>query len=270
LPKPIQFTEVSSSGSGFAEYPSARLILIQTGANLGFAGGNNVGLRYALQQGDCDFAWLLNNDTVVKPDALSQMVCRMEENVEAGICGSTLLYYDAPSIVQACGGSVYCKWLARGGNIGNLTKSSELPASKEVERQMAYVIGASMLVRRRFIEQVGLMSEQYFLTFEEIDWVMGAKGRFQLAYSPSSIVYHKEGGALGSHRLSSQRSALSEFYATRNRLLFTRKHYPIALPMVLAAIAISGMHRLLTGRWGNFSALAKGIYRGLTKHVGSE
>ncbi len=66
------------------------MILIQTGANLGFAGGNNVGMRYALARGDFAYVWLLNNDTIIESGALSRMVQRMEKKPEAGMCGSLM------------------------------------------------------------------------------------------------------------------------------------------------------------------------------------
>lgn len=260
VPKPIKFAELDTVDQ--INEREARLLLMQTGANLGFAGGNNVGLRYALAQDDCDFAWILNNDTVVQPDALSCLLQRMAERPDAGICGSTLLYYDDPSKVQAWGGSVYNKWVARGGHLGKLADAGRLPAPDEVEERMAYVVGASMLVRRSFLEQVGLMSEQYFLTFEEIDWATRARGRFELAYAPSSIVYHREGSATGAHRAASNRSALTEFYASRNRILFTRTFHPLAIPSVLAAIGLSALHRLSTLRWKNLRAVLSGAIQG--------
>ena len=260
--KPVPLIEISP-GAGM-QNNDARLVLIQTGANLGFAGGNNVGLRYAMQQGDCDFAWLLNNDTVVCPDALSRLVERMQERPDAGICGSTLLYYHDPSKVQACGGSVYNKWFARGGHIGKLANASPLPDPRDVERKMAYVIGASMLVRRSFLEQIGLMDEQYFLYFEELDWATRAKGHFELAYCPRSIVYHKEGTTIGTYRVTAQQSVLAEFYATRNRILFTRKQYSFAVFTVLCAVSMSAIHRLLNRRWDNLGALVRGTLQGLT------
>jgi GT2 family glycosyltransferase len=262
--KPLPFVEISSARMDVLHQYDTRLVLIQTGANLGFAGGNNVGLRYALGQGDCDFAWLLNNDTIVRPDALWPLVKRMQERPDAGICGSTLLYYHDSSKVQAWGGSIYNKWVARGGHIGKLADAAQMPEPQDIEPQMAYVIGASMLVRRSFLEQVGLMDEEYFLYFEELDWAARAKGHFRLAYCPSSIVYHKEGRSIGSHRVTAQQSVLAEFYATRNRILFTRKYYPFALLTVLASVAASAIHRLFSRRWGNFLAVVRGALQGVT------
>lgn len=265
IPKPIAFAEIGSEAAGKDSWDStAPLWLMQTRENLGFAGGNNAALRYALSRGDCDFAWILNNDTVVRRDALSQLVHRMQERPEAGICGSTLLYYDDPSKAQAFGGAVYNKWFARCGCIGSMADAAQLPEAEEIERTMAYVVGASMLVRGSFLERIGLLNEQYFLYFDELDWAARAKGKFQLAYCPQSVVYHREGGIIGTHRTASSRSALSEFYTSRNRILFTRRYHPLALPSVLAAVGVSAAHRLLNLHWRSLNAVIRGFFQGLT------
>ena len=224
--KPIVFADyprvVAEAGGDPALHPP--LVLIQTGANLGFAGGNNVGFRYALTRGEFEYFWLLNNDTVIACDALSHLVNRMQEKPEAGMCGSTLLYYYHPDKVQALGGATYDKWRAISKHIGVFQPASQEMDVDQVESQMAYVIGASMLVSRDFLVKTGLMSEDYFLYYEEIDWACRAKGKYAMAYSPKSRVYHKEGGSIGSSH-TGEASPLSLQMLYRNRLLFVRRHY---------------------------------------------
>lgn len=208
------------------------IAIIRTSENLGFGGGNNVGIRYALSTGDSDYIWLLNNDTVVDPNALSAMVKRMEAVPEAGMCGSTLLYQDDPHKIQSLGGARYLKWAGIGVQIGANGRWPAKVRADSIEKKLSYVSGASILVSRKFLETVGLMEEGYFLYFEEIDWARRAARRFKLAYAPDSIVYHKEGGSIGSSRSGSRRSPQSFFWLTRSRLLFTAKHHPEALPSV--------------------------------------
>ena len=246
--KPIFVAEQSASKKYVdSANAGAPLVLIQTGSNLGFAGGNNAGLRYALAQGDCEFAWLLNSDTVVAPEALSRLVERMSERPEAGICGSTLADYWDENRVQACGGASYNRWFAKGTALGAGVQLDDLPDPKTIEQLLSYVIGASMLVRRSFLQQIGFLNEEYFLYFEEIDWATRASGKFSLAYSAASVVYHKEGRSIGSSLERSRRSLLSEHYTARNRLLFTRRYYPSLFPFVAGIVALTGLHRLLTG-----------------------
>jgi GT2 family glycosyltransferase len=263
-PKPISFLRIERGEQVSLQARSETLFLVQTGANLGFASGNNVGLRLALDAGDLDYAWLLNNDTVVEPGALSSLVATMQERPDVGICGSTLLYYNSPRTVQALGGSTYSRWTARGGCIGRGQALDQAPGSQAVERQMQLVYGASMFVRCSFLEQIGLLNESYFLYFEENDWAARAKGRFTLAYCPESVVYHKEGASIGSSEVKGKRrSGLSERFASRNRILFTKTYYPAALASVLLAMLASAFHRLATGQIRNFAMLICGIGSGL-------
>ena len=201
-----------------------QLILIDTQANLGFAGGNNVGIRYALAQG-FDYIWLLNNDTVVDKHAAAELLQRMMADTRIGMCGSTIFYHDRPNTVQCLGGSRFDVRSAVGAPIGFGPKPNPLPSIQEVERQLGHISGASMMVSRPFLEAVGLMEESYFLYFEEIDWAIRAEGMFTLGWAPLSYVWHKEGASIGSSHRSRPSDKSLSFICT-NRLKFTRKHVP--------------------------------------------
>lgn len=229
-------------------HTSERLTIIRTGDNLGFAGGNNVGLRYIMARGDYGFVWLLNNDTVIRPDALSRILARMKEMPGAGICGSTLVYYDKPELVQALGGASYNPILASNANLGKFSKLGESIDRAWVEKNMSYVIGASMLISRRFLDLVGLMNESYFLYFEELDWAERSKGKFGLAYAPESVVYHKEGGSAGTTSASCNGSNVSDYFALSNRVAFTSRYYPWFLPGVYVGLLLALFNRLKRGK----------------------
>ncbi|HXS75893.1 MAG TPA: glycosyltransferase family 2 protein [Terracidiphilus sp.] len=261
-PKPIPFLTMGPAIPKDLAGRNERLFLIQIGENLGFAGGNNVGLRIALDTGDLDYAWLLNNDTAVDPKALLHLVGRMEENPDSGICGSALLYYDDGKTVQALGGARYDWWTARVHHVGCGLKMDKAPPRQEVEQQLDYIVGASMLIRRAFLEDVGLMSERYFLFFEEIDWITRAKGRYQLVYSPESIVYHKQGKSTGEGSATSGQDDVAGLYGPRNRILYTRTHRPIALALVVPSVMASAAYRLLTGQFASFKRLISGAVAG--------
>lgn len=216
-----------SKGSGKA-WP---LTIIQTGGNLGFAGGNNVGLRYIQAIGDGDFVWLLNNDTVVKPDSLTWMVKRMEENPRAGICGSFMPYYSDPNRIWTSGGGLYNRWLAKSRSIDVGKQVCQASTREDVEKKMFFVAGASMLVTKGFLNAVGLMSEEYFLYFEEPDWSMRGMKNYSLAYAPESIVYHKVG--------ASTENKVTMYYMFRNQLLFTKKFFPEAYFIVYVRVVIN-------------------------------
>jgi len=133
--KPIRYVqydrkEAESGGKPWAD--DIRLILIQTSANLGFAGGNNVGFRYALARDDFAYIWLLNNDTVIRPDALIKLVMKIKEKPKIGMCGSTLLYYHDPELIQAAGGGHYNKWLGTTRHLAAFKSSDETVDDKDI------------------------------------------------------------------------------------------------------------------------------------------
>jgi GT2 family glycosyltransferase len=114
---------------------------------------------------------------------------------------------------------------------------------------MNYVEGASMLVSRQFLIEVGLLCEDYFLYFEEADWAIRAEGRFRPGYAPKSIVYHKVGGSIGTSSNPASKSITCDYFNIRNRLLFTRRFYPAALPTVWLVIVGALLLRLFLGKW---------------------
>jgi GT2 family glycosyltransferase len=228
----------------------SQLVLIKIGANLGFAGGNNIALRYVLKWNDFSYVWLLNNDTVITENALVNLIKHMKTNSKLGLCGSTLVYFNKPNTVQALGGAVYNKWLGRARHIGAMQEFHEDNYDVQaVEKQMQYVVGASMLVAKSFLQDVGLLCEEYFLYFEELDWAVRAKDKFALGYAADSIVYHKEGGSIGSNNSGQERSLKSDYYGIRNRLLFTQKHYPEAIFTVYLGLIVTLFNRI---RWRQY------------------
>lgn len=261
VPKPVAYVQYDRAAAEAGGEPSDRstpLVLIRAGANLGFAGGNNVALRYLLARGDREFVWLLNNDTVVHPEALGRLVEEAQRSPDIGLVGSRLLYYDAPDVVQTLGGARYNRWLALSHHIGALAPASRPMSREEVVRRMDYVVGASMLVTRRFLEDVGLLAEDYFLYFEELDWAMRARGRFRLAYAPDSVVYHKEGRSIGGEgRDPRNKSWTSDYHFIRNRILFTRRFMPLSLPTVYLALAVAMLRRAGRRQWGRAWMIAK-------------
>ncbi len=220
------------------------ITLIQTGDNLGFAGGNNIGIKYALLDDRCEYVWVLNNDTVVDKHALSALVERCEQNKKIGMCGSKLVYFHKPSTIQAFGGATYNKWTGAASCIGLGESIDTIVDTELIERTMNYIVGASMLVSRSFIEEVGLMNEEYFLYFEEIDWITRADNKYILGYADKSIVYHKEGASTQANSRSEVYSYAGDIYSTRAKLLYTKKYHPFSLPFIYLTIVIMAIKRL--------------------------
>lgn len=238
---------------------SGTTVLIHTGGNLGYAGGMNAGMRYALAQGDAAYVWVLNNDTVVAPDALSELLIRMRDDPGIGICGSTLIYFHDRQKVQALGGASYLPWRARSVALGAFSAVQQIPVDPaETEERMSYVVGAAMLVSNTFILQVGLMDESYFLYSEEHDWAhRGRRRGFKLGWSPRSRVFHKHGATIGTS--ASGGSSLSLFYLYRNKTLFAARYFPWLLPISLPMLVWDGAKFLLKGKVEKSWAVLRGI-----------
>ena len=193
---------------------------------------------------------------------------------DMGICGSTLLYYNNAQIIQTCGGGTYNKWFGVSRHIGAFGNIKAPINTKSVEAKMDYVVGASMLISKILLNDVGIMSEDYFLYFEDIDWSTRAKNNYILGYAPDSIVYHKEGESSGAGRNSKQKSMLSDYYSIRGRLLFTRKFTPFALPTVYLGLLATIFNRIVRRQYDRVGMIIKlslnyhktdKYYKGLTK-----
>jgi GT2 family glycosyltransferase len=218
--------------------------LIRSGGNLGFAGGCNVGIR-AAGLGTFDFFWFLNTDTVVHRDALRALIRRGQDDARIGMVGSTLRYYDRPDIVQVLGGSLMEPATLVTRHIGAGLRADSLQIDPaQVERQMFYVVGASMLVSRHFIQEIGFMQEDYFLYYEEIDWAMRGREKFQLGYAADSHVFHKSGASS-----SKVLPAFSSNLYYRNRLRFVTRFFPERLGTVRRGLLVELLRHTARGRW---------------------
>jgi len=232
----------------YAENPDVpRIALVLSPSNLGFAGGNNLAYHYAPAGVKAEFVWFLNNDTEVEPDTLSRMTHRMKQDTSIGICGNTIVYAHDRKTVQAFGGAFYHPLT---GFIREIGQGKTWPCAVDanaVEARMRYVSGASALVTSEFINRVGLMCEDYFLYYEEIDWAQRArKAGFRLGYAPQAVIFHKEGVVLGSGR-SARRSMLAEYYGLSGKLTITRRFFPWALPTVYLFSVLQILRRYMQG-----------------------
>jgi len=259
LARPVAFRHVRP-GETVDPVALPPLTILETGANLGYAGGNNAGLRHALRDPATTHFWLLNNDTVIEPTAAAEILACFRGRPSVGMVGSELRYYDRPDLLQMQGGMRFGKWTARGYGIGaGIARGTGLSASA-VEKAMDLVCGASMTVSRPFLDRVGLLEERYFLYYEEIDWAIRNKGKFDLAYCPESIVYHKEGASAGSSAGGEERSPFSEYHLTRSRIIFGRLHFPHLVPAYLAYSTLLAGRRKLRGQHDKARAILRGAF----------
>lgn len=189
----------------------ARVWLIENGANLGFAGGCNIGLAASLERG-ADYVLLLNDDTEVAPDLLRVLVGVAESDDAIGIVGPRIYYFDRPDVIWSAGGTV-----DRLGQPGHLAVDRVDDGTPTAMRDVDYVTGCAMLIKRRVIETVGPLDERFFAYFEETEWCSRARrAGFRTVVVPDGRVWHK---IAASDRGD---SPLYIYLMTRNRLLYLR------------------------------------------------
>ena len=194
-----------------ARFPDIDLIRLDS--NLGYAGGNNAGIRHALNQG-VDAVWLLNNDTVVEPETLDSLVHELYADDRVGCTGSKIYYFDRPDTLWFAGGFVdRTKGLA-----GHIGQDERDVGQHDVMKDVDYITGCSLLVKREIFETVGLLDEDYFLLFEDTDFCSRVqKAGYSSRYVPGSRLWHKVSRSIG------RDSCRYEYYIYRNSLMFVKK-----------------------------------------------
>lgn len=212
--------------------------LVQTGDNLGYAGGNNVGIRFAMNQSDMEYVWVLNNDTEVEPDSLFNMLNYCHSNPDVGICGARLVYYHDRSKLQGLGG-IFNPWFCTSQHFAENEASDKIFDIDNVINSIDYVIGASIFIKNELLVNVGLLCEDYFLYYEEIDLALRSKNKFKLGVSLDSVVYHKEGASTDGGR-----SDLADYCYIKNKLLFVNKFYPEKYFFVWFSLIYSMINRI--------------------------
>jgi GT2 family glycosyltransferase len=194
-----------------ASFPKATIL--ETGENLGFAEGNNVGLRHALAYG-VDYALLLNNDTEVAPDCISLLVDAIENTPRSGVAGPTIYYFDRPTVIWSAGGVI--DWTRGCTRMVGLNEVDRGQFGHNV-RPVDFVTGCALLIKMPVVEQVGLLDPRFFAYYEETEWcVRIARTGFRILHVPQAKIWHKISPA------AREASPQVHYYMTRNRLLLLK------------------------------------------------
>ena len=191
--------------------------VIKNDQNLGFAEGNNVGIRYILANRESKYIFLLNNDTTVKVDFLSQLVKVAEADSSIGMVGPEIHLYDRPEKIHSRGGviNLYTGWHFVGGSF------HRPPYNDDSKFILNYYSGAAVMIRTEVIKKVGAFDPDYFYYTEDVD--LGYRifrAGYKIVCARKSIIYHKEGRSVGGNI----RNPKTAYFETRNALLFVRKH----------------------------------------------
>ncbi|MDT8304025.1 MAG: glycosyltransferase family 2 protein [Sedimentisphaerales bacterium] len=234
-----------------AKYPEIKLF--KSNVNLGFAGGNNLGIR----QANGKYILLLNNDTEVEPGFLEPLVDTLERNPQIGAVSPKIYFHHTENMLQYAGFTPINRYTVRSKGIGH----SEFDRGQyDNDYETAYAHGAAMMVPIRIIREVGLMADIYFLYYEELDWAQRIKDAgYKIHYVHSSVVYHKESVSTG------KSSPLKTYYINRSRILFIRRNFSglSYLISILFLLFISVPKNIITftlkGDFKLLSAYLKGV-----------
>jgi hypothetical protein len=163
--------------------------------NLRFAGGNNAGIRHALEHG-AHYVLLLNNDTIVDTMFLDELIRTAERDSGVGMVGAKVLYYSYPQRIWFAGGKIHwwSAWVAHDGI------REEDRGQHDTERDVDYITGCCLLARRSVIEQIGMLDEHFFMYGEDVDWGLRAqRAGYRLRVQPKAKIWHKVSSSAGGH-----------------------------------------------------------------------
>lgn len=196
------------------KYP--QITFIRSESNLGFAGGNNLGVQAAKG----DYLFFVNNDTEFTENLVTTLVKVLDEHTNTGMVSPKIRYFDQPDMLQYVGFTPMNYYTMRNRCIGQF--ETDKGQYDNTAGQTGYIHGAAMMVRREAIEKAGLMAENFFLYYEEMDWCDHVRrAGYQIWFEPSALIYHKESVSVG------RVSGLKEYFMNRNRLLFIRRNAPL-------------------------------------------
>lgn len=192
-------------------YPG--LVYIKSKQNLGFAGGNNLGIKAAKGE----FLLLLNNDTEITCNLVNVLLTEIRKNPQVGLISPLIKYFDSPDTIQYAGFTTMNYLTCRNVGIGTMEK--DYGQYLKISAETGYCHGAAMMCRRSDLDTVGLMEENYFLYYEELDWCEKFKrsGK-KIWFTGKTSILHKESISVG------KQSTIKAYFMTRNRMLFIRRN----------------------------------------------
>lgn len=235
------------------QFPQIKVI--RSKQNLGFAGGNNLGIQAAKGK----YLFFINNDTLLKPltSDLRPLMNRLESSEKIGMVCPKIRFSWGNQLIQYAGYTPLSPITLRNRSIGY---GEEDHGQYDTPHPTPYAHGAAMMIKREVIEKAGMMPECYFLYYEELDWsMMIRRAGYEIWYEPACTIFHKESQTTG------QQSPLRTFYITRNRLLFAKRNIkggirPLSYLYLIGIVAPKDILKyLFQGRFDLCNATVKGV-----------
>ncbi len=211
------------------KYP--QFSFIRSNENLGFAGGNNLGIL----QSTGDYIFLINNDTVITENLIEKLVSFLDENPSYAMVSPKIHYYDPSTMLQYAGFTKMNFYTGRNKCIGQF--ETDNGQYNKIDKLTYYAHGAAMMLRKNLIDEIGLMPELYFLYYEEMDWCeMFKRAGYKIGICIDALIYHKESLSTGKN------SPLRSYYMSKNRLLFVRRNAKLFQRIIFFFYYISFVH----------------------------
>ncbi len=229
--------------------------LIKAKSNDGFATGNNIGIKYALSQ-KAKYVLLLNNDTIDTKDSIYKMIDKMNNEMDIAVLGCRIMYYDNKELINYYGGTI--NW-----NKGTVSMYGYKEKYKEDGKKFFYcdyITGCCMLIRTDILENTGLLPEEYFMYYEDVDFCAKVKQNgYKLAVLGDSFIFHRTSSSSGG-----EGSPFAIEWNTRNRLVFMKKYKFKMHSYVYFYISriLVGFKYLIHGEKKKLAAMIKGIKNG--------
>lgn len=238
------------------------IVLIENAENLGFAGGNNVGIRHALGQG-FSHVLLLNNDTEVEPDFLGEMMRKFNQNPGLGVVQPLILFLHEPKKIWSAGG----KWIPSLGRAITLGDRAPISDYRFKKSEIDWATGCCMLISGEALLKTGLLNEQYFAYFEDVEWSLRFReAGYGISLAEKAIIYHESGASSKKKNAEGILSPKVFYYHVRNQFLLLKRNKTIGgLIYHLLRFTLWMGYFLLRGRFQKLKSVAKGIRDGLTQ-----
>ncbi len=231
----------TSSKSNYSD--DNQVILIKSNINKGYAFGNNLGIRFALKDPLCNFVWILNNDTVLYNNSLEIMLFSDKWFVNnTGFLGSKLVYYNNPNIIQGFGGKLNNKF----GTVQDVGEGKDVSTILD-KTEIDYPIGASIMLSREMIEKVGLLCDEYFLFYEELDYCQRAKRLgYNFSVESKCLIKHKHAASTQANKF---KSIEIDLISLRSRIIFMKKYFSYNMPYLYFSFILIILKRILKGQF---------------------
>ena len=248
-------------GEWIEKKPETGFTLLTEKENKGFAYANNIGIRYVLKQKDYDFIWLLNNDTVIKEDSLSKLVeCyyRYNKNKKVGFIGSKIVDYKERDLIQNVGG-LFNKWT--GYSVLKGLDEKDKGQFDTDDLKVDYIVGASMFFHSSLINDTGLMPEDYFLYYEDVEWCLKAKhAGFVNISCNNSVVFHKQGVSTGTKLITNESFNENKKYLYSSYILLYKRNFRSLLPIAYFILFKHFAGRIYHGNYKEAKMILKVIF----------